>query len=119
MARRKITEVERNIMKEISKNLRKILKDTGWNQKELAEKVGLSTSVMSDYLNEKTMATPGSVQMMADALGLEKGDIDPSFKSNTVNTDSEKKKRMLKILSELNDDEMDILLLTAERFLKK
>src|SRR5690606_28133755 len=49
------------------------------SQKELAEKTGLSTSVISDYLNEKTLPTPGSVQAIADALGIKKSDIDPTF----------------------------------------
>lgn len=80
MARRKFSEVERNLMKGIAENLRQIIEKRGWSQKDLADKAGLSTSVISDYLNEKTLATPGSLQMMSDALNIPKGDIDPSFR---------------------------------------
>ncbi|MDR0269317.1 S24 family peptidase, partial [Paenibacillus sp.] len=54
----------------------------GLSQKELAEGTELSTSVISDYLNEKTLATPGSIQKIADFLKVSKSEIDPTFKSN-------------------------------------
>mgnify|MGYP002620713076 CR=1 FL=1 len=79
MARRKFTDVERKLMKDIASNIRQHLSRCKMSQKELAEKTGLSTSVISDYLNEKTLPTPGSVQAIADALGIKKSDIDPTF----------------------------------------
>lgn len=89
MARKKYTEVERELMKGIAFNLRAILKRKGLNQKELAEGTELSTSVISDYLNEKTLATPGSIQRIADFLKVSKAEIDPTFqsKNSTYNSD--------------------------------
>ncbi|GIO33095.1 LexA repressor [Paenibacillus albilobatus] len=83
MARKKYTEVEKDLMKGIAKNLRMILTRKGLSQKELAEGTELSTSVISDYLNEKTLATPGSIQKIADFLKVSKSEIDPTFKSNS------------------------------------
>ncbi|WP_225596345.1 S24 family peptidase [Mycolicibacterium fortuitum] len=79
MARKKYTEVERDLIKGIAKNLRTIIKRKGLTQKELAEGTDLSTSVISDYLNEKTLATPGSIQKIADFLKVSKSEIDPTF----------------------------------------
>ncbi|MNO75239.1 LexA repressor [compost metagenome] len=88
MARKKYTEVERDLMKGIALNLRAVLKRKGLSQKDLAEGTDLSTSVISDYINEKTLATPGSVQKMADFLKVSKSEIDPTFKSKTVEINS-------------------------------
>ncbi|WP_110930912.1 LexA family protein [Paenibacillus bouchesdurhonensis] len=82
MARKKYTEVEKELIKGIALNLRSVLKRKGMSQKELAEGTGLSTSVISDYINEKTLATPGSIQRMADFLMVSKAEIDPTFKSS-------------------------------------
>ncbi|MFD1179528.1 LexA family protein [Paenibacillus puldeungensis] len=88
MARKKYTEVERELMKGIAINLRALLKRKGLSQKDLAEGTDLSTSVISDYLNEKTLATPGSVQKMADFLKVNKGEIDPTFQSKACEADT-------------------------------
>ncbi|OAS21166.1 helix-turn-helix domain-containing protein [Paenibacillus oryzisoli] len=82
MARRKFTEVERGLMRDIASNIRILLASRNWTQKELADRVGLSTSVMSDYLTEKTLPTPGSVQAIADAFGVPKGRVDPTFETD-------------------------------------
>ncbi|MFE9279387.1 LexA family protein [Streptomyces griseoincarnatus] len=84
MARKKYTDVERDLMKGIAQNLRLILVRKGLSQKDLAEGTELSTSVISDYINEKTLATPGSIQKIADFLKVNKSEIDPTFKSNTT-----------------------------------
>lgn len=81
MGRKKYSEVERELMKGIAKHLKAILIRKGISQKELAEGTKLSTSVISDYLNEKTLATPGSIQKIADFLKVSKSEIDHTFKS--------------------------------------
>jgi len=82
MARPKYSEVEKKLMKGIALNLRAILKRKGMSQKELAEGIGLSTSVISDYMNANILPTPGTIQNIADFLRVSKADIDPSFAGN-------------------------------------
>ncbi|MCM3632905.1 helix-turn-helix domain-containing protein [Paenibacillus camelliae] len=82
--RKRYTEVEEKLMKDISNNLKKILKEKGIIQRELAEKSGLSTSAISDYVNGNNLVSPGKLQMIADALNVSKGDIDPTYKSDFV-----------------------------------
>lgn len=79
MARRKYTEVEEKLMNDISQNLKKILVSKKWFQKDLAKAADLSTSVVSDYLNAKTLASPGVIEKIAEVLGVEKSDIDPTY----------------------------------------
>lgn len=79
MARRKYTDVERKLMATIAFNLKRILNEKGLFQKDLAGGTKLSTSVISDYLTAKTLATPGSIQLMSEFLQVQKADIDPTF----------------------------------------
>jgi repressor LexA len=79
MARRKYTEVEEKLMQDIASNLKKILIGKKWLQKDLAAAAGLSTSVVSDYLNAKTLASPGIIEKIAQVLEVEKSDIDPTY----------------------------------------
>ncbi|BFH15584.1 hypothetical protein J6TS7_56330 [Paenibacillus dendritiformis] len=79
MARKKYTQVEQELMQEIANNLRSILKRKGIFQKELSEMTGLATSTLSDYMNAKTLISPGNLQIIADALGVMKSDIDTSM----------------------------------------
>ena len=66
MARRKYTEVEEKLMNDIAQNLKKILISKKWYQKDLAAAAGLSTSVVSDYISAKTLASPGVIEKMAE-----------------------------------------------------
>lgn len=79
MARKRITEVERKIMRDIADNLKSILIRKGLTQKDLSELSGLSTSAVSDYLNAKTMMAPSIQQTVAEALGVQAKDINTSL----------------------------------------
>lgn len=102
MARRKFTDVERNLMRDIAYNLKKILKERRMSQKDLADMTGLSTSVISDYINEKTLATPGSVQILSDALDIYKSDIDPTFKGGLTKEASSSYKNGKQLVSKID-----------------
>jgi repressor LexA len=71
------------LKKEISNNLKKILKERGLTQFKLSEMSGISKSTLSDYINCRTLINPGNVEKLSKALNVNKSDIDPSFKSLT------------------------------------
>jgi repressor LexA len=77
------TKYEMKLRKSIATNLRALLKERKMTQKQLSELTGIPTSTISDYLNEKSLALPGNIQKIADALGVHKSDIDPSFVSDS------------------------------------
>ncbi|MDN8590972.1 S24 family peptidase [Paenibacillus sp. 11B] len=79
MSRKRITEVEREIMREIAANLKSILIKKKKNQKQLSDLTGLSTSAISDYINAKTLMTPSIIQTVAEALGVQAKDISGSL----------------------------------------
>ncbi|WP_233531301.1 LexA family protein [Paenibacillus alkalitolerans] len=82
--RKKYSDVERQLMKEMAHNLKRILTQNNVSQKELAEMTDYSTSAISDYLNAKTLMSPGVVQTISDALQVKKSDIDPTFRGTVV-----------------------------------
>lgn len=79
VVRKRITDVEREIMQDIAQNIQKILRRTGMSQKELAERTSLSQSAISDYVNAKTLAAPSIVQTIAEALGVPAREIQTSL----------------------------------------
>lgn len=113
MARKKYTEVERNLMKGISRSVKKILKEKKLTQKDLALKTNLSESVISDYMREKTLASPGVVQTMADALGVPMSAIDPSLPKPESEEENKKMKFFEELESELGIDLSDPLVQKA------
>lgn len=81
--RKKYTEVDKRLMKEMAYNLKIILDKKNVSQKGLADLTGLSTSAISDYVNAKTLMSPGNVQLISDALDVQKSDIDPTFRGTS------------------------------------
>lgn len=79
MARSRYAEIEQGIIKDISINLKRLLDLKGWTQTDLSDKTNLSTSTISDYVNGKTLISPGNLQKIADALHVLKSDIDSSI----------------------------------------
>lgn len=86
VARRRYTAYEKEIMKNISANLKRILMSRGMTQARLAELCDLPASTVGDYYHGRTLPPPGNLQKIADALGVAKSDIDTSLrgKSNLI-----------------------------------
>ena len=80
MARSKYTSYEKDIMKTVSNNLKKILASRGMTQVRLAELSDLPTSTVGDYYQGNILISPGNLQKIADALGVAKSDIDTTLR---------------------------------------
>ncbi|WP_438349901.1 helix-turn-helix domain-containing protein [Paenibacillus sp. FA6] len=94
---------------EIAKNLRGLIKTRGLTQIRLAELSGISKSTLSDYLNSNTLINVGNVEKIAEVLGVDKSEIDPSFA--TTKSLSKKEKQIETIAAHIDDnvteDEME------------
>lgn len=104
--RRKYTEIEKDLMKDIANNLKKILKEKGVTQRELAEKTGLSTSAISDYVTAKTLLSPGNLHLIAVALNVFKGDIDPTFTNSEEAEEKFNPLLIFDLVEKYTDDEI-------------
>lgn len=68
----------------IANNIKKYLDIHNMTQKTLAEKISVKPSTMSDYLNHRSKPSHGVIQKIADVFGVNKSDIDTTYKDNTV-----------------------------------
>lgn len=71
--------------KDIATNIKKYIKLKGITQKELADKIDISPSTLSDYLNLRSNPSHGVIQKIADYFGIYKSDIDTSYKEQIQN----------------------------------
>src|SRR5690625_4834395 len=120
MVRGKHTEYETYIKKKIAQNIRRLLVLNGnMTQKELSEKTGIPTSTISDYLNERSLAVPGNVQKIANAFGVKKEEVDPSFGTDEIPVKDPRLKFFSELEKELgidlSDPEMQVMLKRAAK----
>lgn len=67
-------------MKIIANNITYFRKQKGITQKELAKKIGIQPSTLSDYINLRSAPSFGIIQKLADYFEINKSDIDTTFK---------------------------------------
>lgn len=84
MPRNKLTSFDIKLRTQISENLKKYTK--GMTQLQLSERTGIPVSTLSGYFAKRSTPNAGAIQKIADALKINKSDIDPRFGSTvTVN----------------------------------
>lgn len=84
MPRNKINQFEMHTRKQISDNLRRMLRVYGLTQTSLSDKTGIPPTTLSGYMAKRSTPSPGNIQKIADAIGVDKSDIDPRFKNSTT-----------------------------------
>lgn len=77
------------LKKEISSNIKRLMKERGWTQIKLSEKSGISKSTLSDYINCKTLINTGNVEKLSETFNVMKSEIDPSFAIKSTSNLSE------------------------------
>lgn len=72
-------EIERR--KIVSSNIRKLIKEKGITQKELAKAIGKSQNSITEYMSLRSFPPAGVIQKIADYFGVKKSDIDTTWKT--------------------------------------
>lgn len=62
-------------------NIKRLLEANNMTQSELANKIGIAKSTMSDYLNYRAKPGSGVLEKMAAVFGVTKSDIDTTYKN--------------------------------------
>ncbi|MCJ8008088.1 helix-turn-helix domain-containing protein [Lederbergia wuyishanensis] len=70
--------------KVIVQNIKKYLKLNNLTQSDLAEKIDIAKSTMSDYMNYRAKPSSGVLEKMAMVFGVTKADIDTTYKNKVV-----------------------------------
>lgn len=68
----------------IVQNIKKLLKQNHMTQSDLAEKIEIAKSTMSDYMNYRAKPSSGVLEKMARVFGVAKSDIDTTYKNTTA-----------------------------------
>ncbi len=67
--------MQNRTMTTFATNVKKLLKEKGILQRELAAEIGMAESHFSALLNKRTNTTIETVEMIADALGVDPGQL--------------------------------------------
>lgn len=65
----------------IAENIKHLLKEHNMTQSDLANKIGIAKSTMSDYMNFRAKPGAGTLEKMAAVFGVAKSDIDTTYKN--------------------------------------
>nr|DAD98248.1 MAG TPA: Repressor protein CI [Myoviridae sp. ctiu99] len=90
MPRNKLSKFDRELREIISENLKKHAGHL--TQAQLSEITGIPASTLSGYFAMRSTPNAGNVQKIADALHLQKSDIDPRFSPEFLKTGTLKSK---------------------------
>ena len=97
MTRNKLSHFDRNLRKQISENLKKYAGHL--TQYQLSDMTGIPASTLSGYFSMRSTPNAGAVQKIADALNVNKSDIDPRFLTKALTSSDTDLKDVLKSAS--------------------
>lgn len=86
MPRTELSDYDKLVRKTIAQNLKRLTKHM--TQFQLSDKTGIPPSTLSGYFAERSTPDAGRVQIIADALGVSKEEIDPRFSLTNKKTDT-------------------------------
>lgn len=72
----------------IAENIKKLLIKNNMTQAELAKRVKISKSTMSDYMSTRTQPSHGVLEKIANVFGVGKSDIDTTYRDSVEPDDA-------------------------------
>lgn len=90
-------------IKIIAENIKKYLKEKNMTQTELASRVGVSKSTMSDYLALRSKPSHGVLEKIANVFSVGKSDIDTTYQDSLMMEELKRKQRKDKLFKLLED----------------
>ena len=87
MPRNKLSKFDKELSAQISANLKKYTE--GLTQYQLSEMTGIPVSTLSGYFAMRSTPNAGNIQKIADALKINKSDLDPRFSNNILKSDED------------------------------
>lgn len=101
-------------MQIIANNITYFRKQKGITQKELAKKIGIQPSTLSDYINLRSAPSFGIIQKLADFFEINKSDIDTTFKEEVAPPTSDTARAISDTVERLEEPRRVIVLDTAK-----
>nr|DAH91940.1 MAG TPA: Repressor protein CI [Caudoviricetes sp.] len=115
MPRNKLSHFDRSLREQISENLRKYADHL--TQYQLSDMTGIPVSTLSGYFAMRSTPNAEAVQKIADALHINKSDIDPRFSLNVLTGSNMNVfiKRLRQVMSERDVTQADLSRMTGLR----
>ena len=92
MPRNKLSKFDKELRAQISANLKKYT--DGITQYELSEMTGIPVSTLSGYFAMRSTPNAGNIQKIADALHIDKSDLDPRFSNSILKNDANEEPKL-------------------------
>lgn len=86
MARPSLSEYDKKLRRTISENLKRLTRN--YTQQQLSKMTEIPVSTLSGYFAQRSTPNAGNVQKIADALHVQKSDIDPRFSPKALKSES-------------------------------
>lgn len=68
---------------EFGRRLQSLMLKKGWNQSDLARKVGIGRDSVSQYVRGRSIPSPSNLDKLAGVLGIEKDVLFPNYDAQT------------------------------------
>lgn len=104
-------ELERR--KIVAENIRKLIKEKGITQKQLAKEIGMSQNIITEYVKLRSFPPGGVLQKIADYFGVKKSDIDTTWKKDVNSDNTPIIEKTIDTMKQLEEPRQKIVLETA------
>ena len=104
-------ELERR--KIVAENIRKLIKEKGITQKQLAKEIGMSQNIITEYVKLRSFPPGGVLQKIADYFGVKKSDIDTTWKKDVNSDNTPIIEKTIDTMKQLEEPRQKIVLDTA------
>lgn len=110
-------ELERR--KIVAENIRKLIKEKGITQKQLAKEIGMSQNIITEYVKLRSFPPGGVLQKIADYFGVKKSDIDTTWKKDVNSDNTPIIEKTIDTMKQLEEPRQKIVLDTASSQLEE
>jgi transcriptional regulator with XRE-family HTH domain len=104
-------ELERR--KIVAENIRKLIKEKGITQKQLAKEIGMSQNIITEYVKLRSFPPGGVLQKIADYFGVKKSDIDTTWKKDVNSDNTPIIEKTIDAMKQLEEPRQKVVLNTA------
>ncbi len=124
MPRNKANEFDKMVREQIAANIKKYCDRRGYSQDKLSDLTGIKQSTLSGYFRATSTPSLDKVQIIAQALGVTKADIDPVRFGDGINkkeptVQDSRLQEMMKDFNSLSEEDQQVVLRLVASLSKK
>ncbi|MCC4119893.1 MULTISPECIES: XRE family transcriptional regulator [Lactococcus] len=106
-------EKEYERRKIVAENIKKLIKEKGITQKQLAKEIGMSQNIITEYVKLRSFPSGGVLQKIADYFEVKKSDIDTTWKKDVNSGITPTIEKTIDTMQQLEESRQQTVLDTA------